>query len=54
MAGVASAIMEGADLDDFARVSAERVGKNLPLHIPQDSNTSDSTSLASSLLNDKA
>ena len=53
MSGVAAAIMDGADLDRFTRVSEERVGKNLPSHVSVNDIDSGSTSLAASLLNVK-
>jgi hypothetical protein len=42
-----------ADLVAFAAVSAQRVGKNLPPHVPVGVQADGGTSLAGSLLKDK-
>ena len=54
MQGMAESIMHDADLDRFARVSEDRVGRNRPQHLggaePTAAAAASQTSLASTLV----
>ena len=52
MDGLAVAVMESADLEEFVAVSQSRLGQNLPPHVDASQQDAAATSMASGLMSE--